>query len=142
MERKGNSTMISLILGGVIVIGVAIFLILLFKSTTKETQITLSDNSLVIDGMYGDTFNYSDITSVELKDTIPVIKLKTNGAWLGESKKGYFDLEGMGKCLLFSLSDSGPFVYINADGQYIIINYEDKSKTEQLYKDLSEKVKR
>jgi hypothetical protein len=66
--------------------------------------------------------------------------MKTNGAWLDESKKGYFELEGMGKCLLFSLSDEGPFVYLNVNGQYIIINYAEKSKTEQLYNDLTQKL--
>jgi hypothetical protein len=140
---KGNKafgTLASVILGMIIVIGVIIFLIVLYKSTTKDTKITVSDNSIVIDGMYGDTYSLNDVTSVELKNSIPAILSKTNGSAIGEARKGYFELEYLGKCKLFTLSDEGPFVFIYINGQFIIINYKERSETEQLYNDLSVRI--
>lgn len=142
IKKEGNNTMLRGILGSIIGIGAMIFVIVLMMNSSKEAVIALSDSNIVIGGMYGKTFDYSDITSVELKDTIPTITMRTNGSALGENRKGYFYLEGMGKCLLFTLSDNGPFVYINVKGQNVIINYKDESKTEKLYHDISAELKK
>jgi hypothetical protein len=139
-EKKTFGVMANLILSTIIVLGVMVFLIILFQSTTKDTKITVSDNSIKIGGMYGDTYSLSDITSLELKESLPAILEKTNGAAIGESRKGYFMLAGLGKCKLFTLADEGPFIYLNLKGQYIIINYKDQSKTKQLFNDISDKI--
>jgi hypothetical protein len=140
-DRK-LAVLISSIMTVVITVGVIIFLVILFNSTNKETETVLSDTSFEVKGMYGAVYPYKEILSVELKDTIPEITMKTNGAAIGAAKKGYFTVEGLGKCKLFLLSKEGPYVFIKTKDSYVIINYSDKNKTEALYNDLADKMKK
>jgi len=139
MNRNVNKR-VSLIIGGIIVIASILFVAILFKSISKETEIVMSDNYFEVTGIYGDKFNYKDISLVELKDTLPKVISKINGADLLETKKGYFDVTGLGKCELYILVNKGPFLYLTINHKYVIINYKNENKTEQLYKNLSEQI--
>jgi hypothetical protein len=86
--------------------------------------------------MYGKTINFSDVESIELKDSMPATGAKTNGAGLGQVKKGYFDVGGIGNSLLFVHSDNGPFIFIDTKERMVIINYSDAEKTKTVYQDL------
>ncbi|HWT76678.1 MAG TPA: hypothetical protein VN258_18425 [Mobilitalea sp.] len=136
-----NNNKFSFIFSSIIVIGVAIFLVILFRSINKETKIDLNDNYFEVKGLYGANFNYDDVTLIELKDTLPEVTYKTNGADFGEAKKGNFDVSGLGNCKLYILTKNGPFIYLKINDKYVIINYRDKNKTEQLYNGLSAHMK-
>jgi hypothetical protein len=136
-ERSNKSyTMLSVALGVIILAGVLCFIYFLGQSTTKETEVVLSDTSVEIKGMFSTSIDYEKISSVELKDNIPAIGEKTNGSAIGEVCKGNFMVDGLGECKLYILSSNGPFLYIKADGKYVIINYKDKGTTEKLYDNL------
>ena len=131
----------SIILGSIILIGSLIFVIVLFKSISKETPIVICDDYFEVDGMYGAKFNYDDITLMELRDTLPEVNNKVNGADLLEIKKGYFNVDGLGECRLYVLTNKGPFLFLMIHEKYVIINYSEKDKTEQLFNNLSKRIK-
>jgi hypothetical protein len=128
----------------IITIGILSVVVILLILSTKPRNISVDASKLKISGMYGISLNISDIKSVELAKTIPAIKMRNNGVDLGEMHIGHFTLEGIGKGKLFIYSSSGPYVtiYTKLDfPKYIIINYTDKNKTQDLYKSISSFVK-
>ena len=133
IKNKSFSPAISIGLAGIVLVGVVVFLIFLNISTTKEAAVIINSQTFEIKGMYGNSFSFKDVTSIELKDTIPTVGMKTNGAGLGETKKGYFEVDGIGECLLFIHINKGPYLYIKAGNRQIIINYKDEEKTKQIY---------
>ena len=81
--------------------------------------------------MYGIT---TSVESMELVESIPAIKRKTNGFNYGSTLKGSFDLEEFGPCTLFTQSKEGPFIFLKTTGGTpIIINTESKINTEELF---------
>lgn len=139
--NKGSksATIIALIIGAAMIIGVAIFIIYMNNTVEVEAEVIILDTSFEVKGMYGGTYLFNEVVSVELKDTLPKILRRSNGAAIGEVKKGDFELEDIGLCRLYLSSEEGPYVYIKVNDFYVIINYPDKGKTEKLFEDLSEK---
>lgn len=138
MDNKNRLyRLIALIAGGVVLAGAVIFVLLLFASTSEEPEAVFGDDGLTILGQYGETILYSEITDISLEDGITKIGYKRDGASLGEIKRGKFEVEGMGTCRLFIMSETGPFVVFNTKNGYVIINYKDPEKTKQLYEELS-----
>jgi hypothetical protein len=135
-----NNLIIAIIIMVSVLSAVSLFVLNLYNTTNKETEIVLKDDSFEVKGMFGDTFLYDRIQSVELKDTIPAIGRMANGSGLGEVQKGIFEVQGLGECKLYKFSDNGPFIYVNVSGKYVIINYKEKEKTEKLYADLKAKI--
>lgn len=123
---------------GVIIAAISVvFVLVLYRKINQETEIIVADNYFQVTGMYGDKFLYDDITRIELKDTIPEINTKTNGASWSSVKKGNFELEGLGKGKLYIFTEEGPFLFIKTKDSFVIINYKNESQTKQLYEDIS-----
>lgn len=126
----------SYIISAVVLLCSAIFVLVLYLMINKETEIILNDQSFEVKGLYGATYSYNDITMIELKNTLPKIISKTNGADWGHVKKGFFDVTGLGNCKLYVLTNNGPYLYLKTKDNYVIINYTDKNKTNNLYNNL------
>ncbi|MBH1939998.1 hypothetical protein I5677_03690 [Mobilitalea sibirica] len=135
--NQSSRKLFSYILGAIILVGVTIFLVVLYNSTKKETEIVISDEYFEVQGMFGATYYFDDIEVIELRDTIPKITRKNNGSGLGEVKKGDFEVEGLGSGKLFILSKEGPYIYVQTKDSYVIINYKDQTKTKELYESLT-----
>lgn len=141
LEKKQLKVSVkSLMIGLIIFLGVAIFLFILVNGTKKETEVIIQGNQIVFKGQYGVTDNMEEITDVQLKNEIPTIGMKVNGAGLGEIMKGDFEVEGLGTCRLFVHSEKGPFIYMMVDGKYIIINFKDSAKTMGIYAELKKAI--
>lgn len=141
-NKSRKSTMITaLVVGGALIIGAILFVMHMNNIVEVEAQVIISDSSFEVNGMYGGIYLFDEVETVELKDTMPEILVRTNGAAIGEVKKGNFKLEELGLCRLYLSSETGPYVYIMVNDFYVIINYPNKDKTQQLYEDLLEKVK-
>jgi len=110
-----------------VIVGVGIF------TGARAPEITVGENSLKISGMYGTELSREEIKDVQLLNQIPSVKLKTNGFNFGETLKGNFKLEELGKGKLFIGSSQGPFIYIKTKESYIIINFKDPEQTRRLY---------
>lgn len=54
--------------------------------------------------MYGEVYTWDSIETVELKEELPAIEMRTNGSALGSNLKGHFRTGELGsvKCLLIS----------------------------------------
>jgi hypothetical protein len=95
---------------------------------------TFGDTSIRFSGMYGFEIKKSDIQGINLTDSLPAIKLRVNGFSLGSVNKGFFNLDGYGRTRLLVNSDTPPFLIISQKNkQTVIINFRDKSKTEDVY---------
>lgn len=141
VEKEQHKVSIKpLMLGLIIFLGVAIFLFILINGTKKETEVSIQGNQIVFKGQYGVTDNLKEITDIQLKNDIPAIGMKVNGAGLGEIMKGDFEVEGLGTCRLFVHSEKGPYIYMMVDGKYTIINFKDSAKTMAIYEELKKAV--
>ncbi|MCX7771614.1 MAG: hypothetical protein N2376_00690 [Clostridia bacterium] len=138
METKNslNWKMVKIVPAAIILAIVGIILISLNYLTNKDAEGLLRTGSVEIKAMYGGTFSYKDIASIELRDILPEVTEKTNGAWLGDNKKGYFTVTGLGECLLQVQTNQGPFIFVKLPDKYLIMNYADSKKTEAVYNGL------
>lgn len=140
-SNRNISPALTVGLTAVILVGVLVFLVYLFSATKNEAEVVVNGTSFEVKGMYGGTFSLKDISSIELKDTMPAVGAKTNGSGLGETMKGYFKVEGLGECLLFIDADNGPYLFITVGGKHIIMSYKDGEKTKQVYQELLDAAK-
>lgn len=140
-KRKKNSIIAALIIGSAVIIAAASFFIYMNKNFKVDTEIVVTDTTFEVMGMYSGIYELSSVTSADLKDTLPEILEKTNGAAIREVKKGDFKLEGLGLCRLYLTSEEGPYLYIKVNDFYVIINYKDRTRTEALYSELMAKIK-
>lgn len=102
----------------------------------RAPEILATREYLEIEGMYGVRQPMKDIAEVALKDSIPQITRKINGYDAGSIKKGAFHLEGLGSGTLFLQSSDGPFIYVTTNDSFIIINFRDSGKTQELYNNI------
>lgn len=106
--------------------------ILLYQSNLPTTY-EISNNSLNIGGIYGETIAYKDINNISLIESLPKIKLRTNGSAIGDTLKGYFDIEELGNVKLFVNKAQPPFILIKTEKRIVILNDESAEKTKKLF---------
>lgn len=125
----------------VLVTVIAVFIIMLTVSAKQETEVIINEQSITFNGLYGETYPVEDIIEAKLADNMPAAGRKVNGSGFGGSKKGEWEVEGLGICRLFVQADSGPFIIMQTKDEYVIINYNDPEKTSNLYDNLSILIK-
>lgn len=101
------------------------------------TKNVANEDSLTIEGMYGETIFYKDMEKVELVESFPEIKMRTNGYSLNNVLKGYFTLEELGKGKLFIQLGNPPYIIIHTEKKFFIINEPERSKTKELYEKIN-----
>ncbi|WP_066021600.1 MULTISPECIES: putative ABC transporter permease subunit [Clostridium] len=130
-DKKKNYKIIRVI---IITIFISIFAVFMLVEKTTEAKIVISPNKAYIkSGMESTEFNLKDITKVYIKSTIPHSSKVMGFGW-GSEKRGKFNVDGMGKGNIYVQSDSGKFIYIKLKDGFVIINYKDSNKTEEVYK--------
>ncbi|MCH7403790.1 DUF3784 domain-containing protein [Belliella kenyensis] len=98
------------------------------------TKIKVAGEMLEITGAYSVILNQDDLESVQLVNTRPKIKGRTNGISLGPLRKGFFNVHDNGRTRLYIHSNKGPFLYLNVtEKEDVIINYKDQKETERVY---------
>lgn len=120
----------------IVVIGVCS----LMYASNKPSDIIIGENYIEIKGMYKTNINFDDMKEVTLEETIPKVLRKTNGSNLGSILKGNFKLEDIGHAKLFINKDKPPFIIIKLEQDYVIINRGSRQDTENLFKDIKEKI--
>ena len=116
---------------------VGVFVFSLIAYGYIPSKVFFDNGNIKFSGMYGFEMNVSEIDNVELSDTIPTILLRTNGFSFGTVNKGFFNLDKLGKTRLLIHSHNTPFLIISkGNTERIIINFKDKSKTEQLFEEI------
>lgn len=120
-------------IGAIIAFFIIVFLgvgILLHQSS-KPATFNITEQYLEINGLYGETIHFEDIIHLSLSNEMPKITSRTNGSAIGNSLKGYFKAEEIGKVKLFVNTGTPPFIFIKKDNRTIILNAEDQAKTEE-----------
>jgi hypothetical protein len=93
-----------------------------------------SNDTIRFSGMYGFEISINEIDNVELSDTLPTIKIRTNGFSFGSVKKGFFNLDNFGKSRLLIHSNTVPYLILSKNnGDKIIINFKGRIETEKTY---------
>lgn len=134
-EKKFNK----LVIGGIIGIALVIIVIIFGFSIagySSKTEVTVTGGVLEIkSGSISDDLNVSDIKEIYTKDTVPSFKREA-GYSMDNVNKGKFKISGYGEGTLFLTSNKGPYIYIIAKDDIVILNNKDAAKTLQIYNDL------
>lgn len=102
----------------------------------QPSRYFMTDQYLEIKGLYGEQIHFQDISHISLERSLPSITFKNNGSSVGTIKKGHFRLDGIGNAKLFVDTSKPPFIYIERNGQLVILNCQEEKETEQLYQSL------
>jgi hypothetical protein len=122
----------------IIVILLAIILpAVLILAGSQETVVKTAPGSMTIKGMYGLTINYSDIQQLDTIPVLPNIKRRTNGYAFGNTLKGNFTTSDGSRIKLFIKKGSRPVINIKTKDLDIFLNFREKDKTLELYKQLN-----
>ena len=121
-----------------IFIGVGI----MFYYGEKDPVITIQNDSIKIDAMYGLTINKSELQEVNLieKNMHDIgIGRRTNGyGGFGQALKGNFSSAELGNHLLFVYADSSPTIQLRrTGGSDIFISFRDGETTRNIYHQIS-----
>lgn len=113
----------------IVTVGVLVLLLV----GLKNDRLTIDADHLKISGMYSVNMPVEEIESVTLLDTLPEIRLKTNGFATGPIKKGYFILKNRGTAKLILNSPDGPFILITPKNDQPIYYSLNASENEAIY---------
>ena len=117
----------------------SLFLVVgLFIGGKMESKVTVDENGLTINGMYGFTIAKENIDTIymAMMSELPKVKMRTNGYNDGEVAKGNFRLEEWGACKLFIHNTKEPVIVIKSEGKYTILNLYETEATKKLYDEL------
>ena len=104
--------------------------------TLAENEIIVMDDTLEIQGKYGEVIAGNDIKSIRLVESLPDISMRTNGFSLGDARKGYFKTtDGETIKLLLTSSDS-PFILIEKKSGQQIFYSVSTERNKQLFNTL------
>lgn len=118
----------------IIMAGIAV----LMAFSVKSPEYTIEDGTLNISGMYGEKIPMNTIRSVDMREDLPKVLMKTNGSAIGDKLKGNFKLEGLGKAKLFIDRNEPPFIFLETDTGIILFNCNESTKTGTFFHTLKE----
>lgn len=120
-------------IGAVLLVAVLFFVIGILAIGFKEDQLKIDQQAILIEGSYSEKMSPSEIESIEMVNSLPKIKLKTNGFALETIKKGHFKTADDKKVKLVINSDQKPIIlFIKTDGQLIYYSAKSQDNTEIL----------
>jgi hypothetical protein len=125
---------------GVMIAATIILPILLISYGGRETEITLSDSSMKLSGMYGLQMEYSDIKQADTMQTLPAIRSRTNGYASGKILKGHFKLKDQSKVMLFIKKGVPPYICIKTSGETIYLNSYSPVKTREVFSTIKGRI--
>jgi hypothetical protein len=139
-KNSTKSVIIGIVFMVLIFIGVGVFILNLNARTKEPNEFNLTSDSLVIEGMYGETYALSDLTGIEMLGAVPEITYKRDGAGIGTVRKGVFTLTGYGDCNVYLFTEGKCIHIVANEGKDVFINFENEADTDALYDQLSEVI--
>ena len=103
-----------------------------------ESSVIIDNEQIRITGMYGERIPIEQLNQVFLADTLPSITMRTNGISTGRINKGHFRSSSLQRNVKLLLhAHGGPYLYIiHSDGRHVIMNFRDRERTLEVYKQL------
>jgi|WetSurMetagenome_2_1015567.scaffolds.fasta_scaffold198276_2 hypothetical protein len=124
----------------VVAVFAIIFLFTLYGN--QDAKITVKNDSFVIEGMYGGTISFANISQLDTVTWMPAIQMRTNGYGFGKICKGNFRLKDEGNAKLFVNCGSSPFIRLKLKSEKLYyFNFKERQKTIELFERLREKAK-
>lgn len=134
--KSGKSTKLGI---GITVVTLLFVGVVLYFSM-QPTSISVSDEHVVIDGMYGDTIDWSSIENLQLVDELPAISMRTNGSAVGATLRGHFKFENGDKAKLFVDKSKPPFITFAANDTLYYMNLDDRDATTALFEEMKNRA--
>jgi len=113
-----------------------IFVAVLLFFSSRSTEVSVLEEGIEIHGMYGEVYTWETIESVELKEELPTIEMRTNGSALGSNLKGHFRTRELGSVKLFVDAQEPAFIYLETDGGITIFNLENADETKGIFEEI------
>ncbi|MBU5592282.1 hypothetical protein KQI89_10955 [Clostridium sp. MSJ-4] len=125
---------------GVAIVGICIIAsvrTLTFPSIFKGREVDVIDNQIIIEGQWGITVNKEEINKVSLEKDLPNRIRRRGGASVNKMIMGKHKAVNHKEAYFYIMDKTDPFVAIYTnDNKLIVINYENVSETEDLYRSL------
>ncbi len=134
--RKGPGKQLVLIISIIAIILIFVIAILVYSS--QATKVTLDQESLTIQGIYGKTIPWTDIHDVQLINDLPTIEKRTNGSSFNSHLKGHFRTTEHGAVMLFLTTNVSSFIYLETDNHIIFFNTTTTAETTTLFKNIQQ----
>ena len=113
----------------------AVFVIAVFAFSNKTPKIEVSEEKISISGMYGRDIPTAEILSVELLETLPAIKMRTNGSATGKYLKGHFLLKNGENCMIFVRTEA-PYIELRTTDNLYYFNNANAEETVWLFEQI------
>ncbi len=114
---------------------VLVFVLALTCYSFIPTRVIVTEEQVEFTGNYGLTLPKQEIGSVELAESIPEIKFRTNGISLGPVQKGRFRLDTWGSAHLLLNSFSGPYLVITRkNGERLVFRGSSVAETGEAFR--------
>jgi len=126
-----RKNMVITILSSIIILAVT-----LISFFNKPIRLEVDKDNIKIAGIYGLDLKMKDIKEVTLKESLPQKINKSSMKKSGDISVGNFKPNEDEETKVFTYNNKGPFIYIttkNKREKYVIINYKDRKRTEDLY---------
>ena len=134
-ENKSESESESKVKWFIIAIPMIIIAITL-SVVTANTKIEVGDSGINIATA---NITYSEITEVNLIDEVPTSR-KIIGGGIGTKRKGTYDVEGYGRCQLYTDIKYGTTVVLKTKEKIFIFNLKNEEETKTIYESLIKKI--
>ncbi len=117
------------------IVPIAVFLGvgLLIYVESRPIDVGLDAGRLQIDGgWYEADVPLARIREVELRDSPLRIGRRTNGFAVGSTRRGYFNVDGLGRTRVFTDAATGPYLFLDTGEGPIIVRLREAAATRQL----------
>jgi len=106
----------------------------------RSNDFIVTETTFEVTGPYSNEWEISEVTSLELLDELPEIKFRSNGISAANKKVGHFKLEEpYGKGLLYISDLTPPFLLIETEEGFLILNDKNNERVEEIYNLLKSK---
>ena len=102
---------------------------------TRPPEAVVSASTLTISGLYSTTVRRQDVVRVTLEDRLTIGR-KVQGFGGGRYLRGYYEIEGLGRALVFLSRDTPPYVVLHTSTQPVVIGFDEPARTRGLHDQL------
>jgi len=126
---------------GIVILVVALaFVIVLLTIGFRGNKIIVTAGEITIEGMYGEKIGISEIETICLTDSLPLISVRTSGFSLGKIRKGHFKTVNGEKVKLILSTENKPFLGIEKKTGEKLYFSSDNIPNHTIYDEILEKM--
>ncbi|WP_026690483.1 hypothetical protein [Alteribacter aurantiacus] len=120
----------------VVTIGVLLFAAWIYVAGEQTPVFIVTDETVTVTGLHGVEWEIAELTDVQLVEELPPIRSRIAGFSSGETRKGLYRLEELGRGRLFIQTDAPLYLYLEKNDEFLFINGEHSDVTEAWYEEV------